>query len=91
MCHSAIRNRRGKKGDRKYLKYIYKKKLEDGVHGTKETRKPRAAAIEGAIRNNRNTKDGPLSPKQAWRREKRPPLNFWTIPMTKLYINGPKN
>ena len=75
MCHSAIRHRRGKKGGRKYMKNIYRK-LKDGVHGTKETRKLWAAAIEGAIRNNRNTKDDPLSPKRAWRRERRTPLNF---------------
>ena len=75
MCHTAIRHRRGKKGGRKYLKNIYRK-LKDGVHGTKETRKLWAAAIEGAIRNNRNNKDDPLSPKRAWKREKRPPLNF---------------
>ena len=62
-------------GGRKYLKNIYKK-LKDGVHRTKETRKLWAAAIEGAIRNNRNTKDGTLSPKLAWKREKHPPLNF---------------
>ena len=75
MCHSAIRHRRGKKGGRKYMKNIYRK-LKDGVHGTKETRKLWAAAIEGAIRNNRNTKDDPLSPKRAWRRERRTPRNF---------------
>ena len=39
MWHPAIRHRRGKKGVRKYMKNIYRK-LKDGVHGTKETRKP---------------------------------------------------
>ena len=75
MCHSAIRNHRGKKGGRDYLKNFYKK-LKDGVHGTKETWKLWTVAIEGVIRNNHNTKDRPLSPKRAWSREKTPSTKF---------------
>lgn len=74
FCHTAIRNRRGKKG-KTYWKNIYTK-LRDGVHGTPETRKLWAQAIEGAIRNNRRNTDDPTSPKRSWRRERRPPLNF---------------
>ena len=61
------------------MKNIYKK-LKDGVHGTKETRKLWAAAIEGAIQNNRNTKDGPLEEGKATS------TKFLNILMAKLYI-----